>query len=472
MKLKNKFSLSAIVLVVIVIAGLSSLFFIAERNLLMKEMRESQINTLKGLAHAGKEFLITKNRIQLINYINQIKDTRALLFAEMIDPDGKILAHTDINFLEKIDNNASTVKARTKDALLLQTYIDDNGQNVSGFSLPVVVNDKRAATAIVGFSKNVIDKIIKDNLRKTGQLISGVAVAALVLGIIGALILAQMMTKPIKKMADGAALIGQGKLDTIIEVKSKDELGSLASDLNRMAEKLRELDQMKQDFVSSVTHELRSPLNSLGMYFDIFFKGQLGEINAEQKEALTFMKDATVRLSKFINDMLDTAKIERGKMEVIPQLFSLDSVINDVVRLYKVQADEKKIVLESELSPDLPDVYADPDRTAQVLNNLVNNAIKFTPESGMVKVNAASKDKNSVEVTVSDTGMGIPEDQFNTVFNKFEQVKVTSRKIKGPKGTGLGLSIVKGIVESQGGKIWVESEVEKGSAFHFTLLVK
>ena len=117
MKLKTKFSLSATVLVVSVIVGVSFFLFIAQRQLIIKEMQESQIGTLKGLGHAGKEFIITKNRIQLINYINQIKETRALLFAELVDNDGKILAHTDINYLEKMDDSSSGMEARKSDKL-------------------------------------------------------------------------------------------------------------------------------------------------------------------------------------------------------------------------------------------------------------------------------------------------------------------------------------------------------------------
>jgi signal transduction histidine kinase len=468
MKLRAKFSFSAIMLVIVVILGISVFLFIAERNMLLKEKKEVQVNTLKGLTHAGKEFIITKNRIQLINYINQIKEAEALLYAELMDQDGIILAHSDIKHLGQTDKSKEGENARNSDDLLIQLYEQKNDE-VSDMSLPVYVKDEKAATARIGFSKTIIDKSINESLKKTGQLILFVALGALIFGMIGSLLLAQMMTKPIRQMADGAALIGKGKLDTVIKVESKDELGNLAKDLNNMAEQLRELDEMKQDFVSSVTHELRSPLNSLGMYFDLFFKGQLGDFTAEQKEALSFMKDSTARLGKFINDLLDTAKLERGKMEVKPETCRVENIINDVVKLYKVQADAKSIDLQAQLAESLPGIFADPDRTAQVLNNLVNNAIKFTPESGQIMVQVSVQDKDYLKVSVKDSGIGIPAEQLDRVFNKFEQVKGAKKNMKGPKGTGLGLAIVKGFVEAQGGKIWVESETGKGSVFSFTL---
>jgi signal transduction histidine kinase len=468
MKIRAKFSLSAILLIIIVIAGVSGLIFVAQRNLFLKEMRESQVSSLKGLANVSREFFITKNRIQLINYINQLKDIRAFLYAELIDSNARIAGHSDINLLEKVDASPQARKSLERSELFIQTYTDSRKNEVMDLSLPVFINNEKMGAARIGFSKTALDKLINENLKKTAKLILTAAVAALFIGIIGAVVLSGMMTDPMKKMAEGAALIGQGKLDTVINVATRDELGSLADDLNQMAQKLKELDQMKQDFVSSVTHELRSPLNSLEMYFDLFSKGQLGEISAGQKEALTFMKESTLRLTKFINDLLDTAKIERGKMEVTAQECGLEQIIDNVVRLYKVQADEKGIALVAEPGGGLPKIYADPDRTAQVLNNLVNNAIKFPPEKGEIKVKA-KPEGGYVHVCVSDTGMGIPQDQIESVFDKFQQVKGVRDRIKGHKGTGLGLAIVKGLVEAQGGRIWVESEQGKGTTFHFTL---
>ncbi len=483
MKLGTKFSLSASILVTVVITGVSIFLFVAEKGLLMKEMKESQINTIKGLARVGKEFLITKNRIILLNYINQIKEVKALVYAELLGSTGEILAHTDLNLLGSIDNDIIGIKARTSNKLLPQSYFNEREGEIYDISLPIFIDNEKTAYVRIGFSKLILDQSIKRSLKKTKNRIFGVAVVALILGIFGALALAQMMTKPIKKMAQGAALIGQGKLDTVIHVVTKDELGSLACDLNKMAEKLRELEEMKQDFVSSVTHELRSPLNSLGMYFDLFFKGSLGEINAEQNEALSFMKDSTTRLSRFINDLLDVAKIERGKMEVNFELFDLNSVVSMAVQLYKIQADKKQIQFNAQVPQDLPSIFADPGRTSQVLNNLISNAVKFTPEGGSIKVECREEqkaggrwrregDKNFVEVSVKDTGMGIPEDQLHSIFDKFKQVKGAARNIKGQKGTGLGLSIVKGLVESQGGSIRVESKLGKGTVFYFTLLAE
>jgi len=277
-----------------------------------------------------------------------------------------------------------------------------------------------------------------------------------------------MMTKPIKQMAKGAELIGQGKLDTEISVKGKDELGSLARDLNKMSRQLKEIDQMKSDFVTSVTHELRSPLTSLTMYIDLFLKGGAGELNDKAKKFLTIMERSNNRLSRFIDDLLDMAKIERGKMEIKKEPLGILPIVSETVQLIKPQADEKDIEITMDISDNLPLVFVDGDRTRQIITNLLSNSIKFTPEKGKVSIKIQDEGEH-VQVSISDTGIGIPPEQINRIFDKFEQVREVRERVKGPKGTGLGLAIVKSLVEAQGGKIWVESEVDKGSTFYFTL---
>jgi signal transduction histidine kinase len=181
------------------------------------------------------------------------------------------------------------------------------------------------------------------------------------------------------------------------------------------------------------------------------------------------MKDSTKRLTAFINDLLDIAKIEQGKMTIKKQVFDLRPIILEMLNLIRPQAYEKKINLKLIIPSDLPKVLVDPDRTKQVITNLVSNAIKFTPEKGKVTVEAREAKSRYIQVSIIDTGMGIPKDKLRSVFEKFTQITEGKRQAKGSKGTGLGLTIAKGIVEKQGGKIWVESEPGKGTKFHFTL---
>ncbi|MGM0441517.1 MAG: ATP-binding protein [Elusimicrobiota bacterium] len=453
MKLRTKFSLLTCTLTVLVVLGVSIFFYIAEKNMLFKEIQENKISLTNGLAEVSKESFITSNQIMLINYIKQIKNLNPeVAFAASYTSRGEIIAHSNS---ELIGEQSSK--------------LFENNENISVTTTTVRTNNKPRGTAIIGFSDKFLQDKIDDGLAETRKKIAAVGGAGLLIGFIGAVILSVIMTKPIKKMTQAAEKIGDGNLDTKIDVTRKDELGGLAEDINRMAKKLKELDEMKQDFISSVTHEFRSPLNAMAIHFDLLFKGRLGEMTEEQKKSLTVLRNNAKRLEKFINDLLDISKIERGKMEISSENFDLIPVIDEIFSLYKVQGEKKDVIMEKKLPESLPQVNGDPDRTKQILSNLINNAIKFTPADGRVTVSAEKDSEDFVKVNVEDTGMGIPEEDRKGIFSKFEQVKGVRKKIKGQKGTGLGLAIAKQIIEEQDGKIWVESEVDKGSVFHFTL---
>jgi len=235
-----------------------------------------------------------------------------------------------------------------------------------------------------------------------------------------------------------------------------------------MSNQLKEIDQMKSDFLASVTHELKSPLTSLIMYIDLFLTGATGKVNEKAKKFLRIMERNSNRLARFIDDLLDMAKIERGKMEIKKESLGILPIVSETVELMKPQADEKDIEIAINIPNNLPLVLIDGDRTRQIITNLLSNSIKFTPEKGKISIKIQD-DKKYLQVSLSDTGIGIPPDKTSKIFDKFEQVKEIRERVKGPRGTGLGLAIVKSIVEAQGGKIWVESEVDKGSTFYFTL---
>jgi len=468
MKLRTKFSFLNSILIIAVILGVSIFLFIAEKRLLIQEMEKSQTNIIKGLAQIGKESLITNDEILLINYVNLVERTRGVMYAMVTAPQGKILAHTDVDLLGTIANDTIAIKARSSDELVTQSYVDKEKQNILDIALPIFIDQNKMGIARIGFSRDSLHEIVEETLRETRRRIFGVAIVVLIIGFIGAIILAQMMTRPIKQMAKGAELIGQGKLDTTIVVKSNDELESLARDLNKMSSQLKEIDQLKKDFLASVTHELKSPLTSLIMYVDLFLEGAAGELTEKAKKFLKIMERSSKRLSRFIDDLLDMAKIERGKMEIKKEPLEILPIVSEIAELIKPQADEKDIEIAMNIPDNLPLVFVDGDRTRQIITNILSNSVKFTPEKGKISVNIQDE-KEHFQVSISDTGIGIPPEQIGKIFDKFEQVKEVRERVKGPRGTGLGLAIVKSLVEAQGGKIWVESEVDKGSTFYFTL---
>jgi len=235
----------------------------------------------------------------------------------------------------------------------------------------------------------------------------------------------------------------------------------------RYERRLKELDKMKSDFVSNVSHELRTPLTSIKGSVDNMLDGLTGSLNEKQVRYLTRIKSNTDRLARLINDLLDLSRIESGRVEVRSTILSLTALAEEVAEHMKSLATQKLIRIEVP-SPDYQvTVWADRDKVTQVLMNLIGNAIKFTPQNGKVAVAVEKNGDDYVQISVDDTGPGILPEEKNKIFSKFYQVDNIEKEK--PKGSGLGLAISKALVEMQGGKIWVESELGRGSTFYFTL---
>ena len=231
--------------------------------------------------------------------------------------------------------------------------------------------------------------------------------------------------------------------------------------------RLQELDRLKSDFVANVSHELRTPLTAIKGAVDLVLREVAGPLTEKQMHYLTRVRSNTQHLAGLINDLLDLSKIESGKVEVKASRFSLGDLVYEVSESLRPLAAEKVITLEVVGAEPALSVWADRDKVNQILMNLISNAIKFTPAQGRITVAALRNGSGNVQVSVSDTGPGVPPDEKEKVFDKFYQIaEVGGAK---PKGTGLGLAICKALVELHGGKIWVESEPSGGSKFCFAL---
>jgi len=227
----------------------------------------------------------------------------------------------------------------------------------------------------------------------------------------------------------------------------------------------KELEQMKDDFVHGITHDLRSPMTSIRGFVDVLKDGSTGELNEEQKEFLDIIDRSSSKLLGMINNILDVAKLETGKMELTLRELDFKDIITRVIEIIKPQADSGKIDLSAQYDGSIPFIKGDVPLLERVVTNLVGNALKFTPPGGKVIVSCKDLGED-VEVSISDTGEGIPPEYVDRIFDRFQQSPGEKRA---RTGTGLGLTISKYVVESHKGKIWVESEMHKGSKFTFQI---
>ncbi|MDD5432514.1 MAG: HAMP domain-containing sensor histidine kinase [Candidatus Omnitrophica bacterium] len=228
---------------------------------------------------------------------------------------------------------------------------------------------------------------------------------------------------------------------------------------------LKKVDQLKTDFISVVSHELRTPLSIIKEGISLVSDGIPGKINKEQEEILETANSNIDRLARIIDNLLDIAKIESGKIVLRKELVNICALVERVVSSFKLNLIDKNLELRTNFPKKELIVYADAGRITQVVINLIGNALKFT-QKGFIEVNIEEKE-GVVEFSVIDSGQGIINDDLLKVFSKFQQFERSTGE--GTKGTGLGLSIAKGLIEMHNGKIWAESEHGKGSKFTFSL---
>lgn len=318
--------------------------------------------------------------------------------------------------------------------------------------------------------------------RKTTAARDQSALAARVLGWltvggIGAAVLfaffhARGVSRPLRKLAQELHLVGKGEFRRSAVTRAPKEVGDLAQSFNWMAERLTELEQMKADFIAHISHELRTPLTAMQEGTALLLEEIPGPMTASQREVLEIVRSHSERLFHTFSSVLDLSKMEAGMMEYVPVAQDLSTLIERSVEMVGLIAQKKRIQLEVAYPSPLPLLFVDEKRSQQVFDNLLSNAVKFTPEGGMIKISATFKGEKAgrgswVEVRIADTGVGIPAEEVERIFDKFYQSP--SHHEQSRRGTGLGLAIARHIVAAHGGRIWVESQVGHGSTFIFTL---
>jgi NtrC-family two-component system sensor histidine kinase KinB len=234
--------------------------------------------------------------------------------------------------------------------------------------------------------------------------------------------------------------------------------------LFRDVTKLKELDRLKSEFVMAASHELRTPLTSIDMSINLLKDRASHDLNPEEQQLLTVAHEELQRIKALVNDLLDLAKIEAGKMDLAFDRVPIAFLCEKAAMALKIQADEKGIALACELPEGLPEVRVDANKITWILTNLIANALRYTERGGHIRV-AAQAAGSQVHVSVADDGAGIPYEFQSRIFDKFVKVKGDQET----DGTGLGLTICREIVRAHGGTIWVDSKPGAGSTFTFTL---
>lgn len=261
-------------------------------------------------------------------------------------------------------------------------------------------------------------------------------------------------------------LLMQEMWGLIQQKRTDDELKNYADELSKANKELRSLDKMKNEFLSNISHELKTPLVSIIGYTKLIDGESVGTVNDKQKKALGTVIRNSERLRHLIESLLYMSKAQYGNVEYTFDRVSISEIIDDAIVDLKLMADNKGLTIEKQVPGDLPLINGDKDKLANMLNSLVDNAIKFTNSGGKITLTASEEDGN-LHITVNDTGIGIAKEFRSNLFKKFYQIDSSTTRRYG--GTGLGLYISKHIVEVHNGKIWIESEEDVGTTVHVSI---
>lgn len=325
-------------------------------------------------------------------------------------------------------------------------------------------------------------------------------ILTIVIVVVFASLLSFAITKPMLQLAKGAEIIGKGNLKHKINIKSKDEIGMLADSFNQMTKdigtvttsrndlnkeikerkkvekqlqkaykKLKELDLLKNQFLHTATHELKTPLIPIKSQAQLLLDNSYGHLNKNQKEAIKMIYKNENHMELLVSDLIDISKVRSNKLMLIFEKVDFEELVNDAIKDMKVLSKKKGISIIVKKIPKLPKIPIDSRRIIQTVNNLIHNAFKFTPK-GAVHVEII-KTKDNIRMSVRDTGIGMNKKTLEKLFTPFFQANKTLSRKYG--GSGLGLAICKGIIKAHGGEIWAKSEGKnKGSTFTFTLPLK
>jgi two-component system sensor histidine kinase GlrK len=431
------------------------------------ESAKRLLGSLFAQLNSEKKFVATKDHTFLTNLeeeVDEFQRNLQLLRSQESSPQGlkllqdadELLAKRLVLYREEfqgVDGDALREDPQyegQRDAIMdqmsasIQAYIDLHEARMS-----VEVSESRASAAQ---AEAVTEQLV---------------LVALVFGLGLAGVASYTILLPLRQLQGHIRKIGQGSFGGSLQIKAPAELRELVDTVNWMGGKLQELDDMKAEFLAHVSHELRTPMASIQEGTHLLLDEIPGPLVQEQRTILRIMADSSRRLIHLISTILELSKMEAGMMEyrIVPvDLHRIGEVSIDKVRLL---ADSKHVQLVLENIGDRVWVKADASRLEQVLDNLLSNALKFSPEGGVVKVQMKPDPQAGVlEVSVSDTGPGVAPDDLPHIFQRFYQGRT---KVKHTAGSGLGLALVKKVVEAHGGRIWIESEKGKGATVRFIL---
>ena len=460
MSIRAKLAWTFIILLIFGITAIGSYSILFIRNYLLDEGMKQIINDAEWLAITIENLSLDEN---FESNLNEVARTSGYCLA-IYDEDGNLIGevshHEELQTAEFLDDDFINEILNQEQ---IRFFDESRDEHLITYAVLQSTNNPARFLRVSTFQDQIYEPIKTIRwIIYTGMFIS------IVLVLLVSIWFSRYISIPIRQLETAARNIAGGKTDQTLNLDRKDEFGTLADSLNRMAEKLRSdnlklkrLYQKQSQFFADITHEIRNPLHTIAGSLEMLQIGNLDE--KQKKKYLRTAERQTQRIHRLFKDLVTLQRYDSDDQFIQKKRFDINNAIQMIADLHESEAEDKELQLKTDNRSFM--VYADPDKIEQVLENLLTNAIKFTNE-GEIEISVSRKDEQVI-VEVKDTGIGISKEHLDRLYDRFYRTDKARSRDKG--GTGLGLAVVKSILNAHGSDIHVESEPGKGSKFWFAL---
>lgn len=439
------------------IAIISLLFSFLTTKLLYEQLYIRHVEDM--LENQGKMLLVKYHESKdLSSFKKEVILADALSEATVIYSDNPRELGACLPFEEENDESLVSLEERTRllngEIIRSKGYNSRLGRDILASSIPLMKDEKLGGILFLYVPLATVSETFSD-------LLFFWAAFGLIFLLFTALLsgwLTQRITRPIREMEDVANQMAQGSYGERITIESRDEIGRLGDAINTLSTNLYQVEQKRREFIANLSHELRTPLNYISGYTDAMLT-RLAKDEEQREQYLQIIVKESARMKRLIHDLLDLAQLEGEAYPLKKSLYPFAQQIEDVLVSYRPKLIEQQITLVTELDPEII-IYADHDRMTQVISNVVDNARKYTPADGTIAIRL-TLDQQWIILEISDTGIGIPNEDLKHIGERFYRVDKSRNREQG--GTGLGIAIVKHIIRNHGGRFQVESQLGEGT---------
>lgn len=440
-----------------------------QREFLSREQERANIEETSRWTLLCEQSVLSKDEITLVHYVRDLRRSGDVEWVSFLTGDGRILLHSQMNLKNTVATDPISLWALSLSHPSRKTFKADNGSSLTVYAGPVYRGFESAGVALLVFNDRRQAGRVASSLWSSLRRFAGATLVCLLVGIGVAMGVARGLVSPLNELTGAVKRLGSGDWHARAAVHRKDEIGELAAAFRQMSHELARLDELKDEFIATVSHDLRNPLGAITMAARYLLNPPHPMTSEMTRQVVNTILLSTARLRNMVDNILDAAKIKEGGLVSQREPFSVTKVMGELHDLFRAQAEEYHRKFRCVTPAEFPLAVGDEAQTYRLLCNLLTNAFKFTSHGDHIGLKAETTPDGALAISVQDTGPGISPEDLATLFTRFKTGENAASHVKKQQGTGLGLAIAKALAEAQGGTLTVQSQKDQGTTFRFVL---